>query len=101
MEKVYARIESGETRDTPGLLEQWLREGKLSLDQAIAEASAMFSTGVDTVSNLADIDTHLASSMQSISKIKGPLSPLWKFPTMFTLRSYCNGAVQLSKFRVP
>ena len=33
-----------------GLLEQWLKEGKLSKDHAIAMSIDMFSTGIDTVS---------------------------------------------------
>ncbi len=49
IDKVYARMSSGEESETPGLLEQWLREGKLSEEDAIASAIAMFIAGVDTV----------------------------------------------------
>ena len=49
MERLCARLEAGEESETPGLLEQWLREGKLSVDDAIVEASGMFMAGVDTV----------------------------------------------------
>ncbi len=49
IDKVYARMSSGEESETPGLLEQWLREGKLSEEDAIASAITMFIAGVDTV----------------------------------------------------
>ncbi len=50
IDKVYTRMSSGEESETPGLLEQWLREGKLSEEEAIASSIAMFIAGVDTVS---------------------------------------------------
>ena len=49
MEKVYARLDAGEESETPGLLEQWLREGKISPEQAVREGMTMFTAGVDTV----------------------------------------------------
>ncbi len=51
IDKVYARMSSGEESETPGLLEQWLREGKLSEEDAITTSISMFLAGVDTVSN--------------------------------------------------
>ena len=48
-DKVFSRLQSGEESETPGLLEQWLREGKLSEQEAIAESVSMFAAGVDTV----------------------------------------------------
>ena len=44
-----ARLEAEGESETPGLLEQWLREGKISEEQAIREAIATFVAGVDTV----------------------------------------------------
>ena len=39
----------GEESEVPGLLEQWLREGKLSEEEAITESIGSFMAGVDTV----------------------------------------------------
>ncbi len=49
IKRLYARLEAGEESETPGLLEQWLREGKISEEQAISEAIGTFAAGVDTV----------------------------------------------------
>ena len=65
MEKLFARLEAGEESETVGLLEQWLREGKLSQEQAISESIGMFIAGVDTVrkGNLCIKDTPLSSPL--------------------------------------
>ena len=49
MERLRARLEAGEESETPGLLEQWLKEGKISEEQALSEAITVFGAGVDTV----------------------------------------------------
>ena len=50
MERAHiAKLETGDADRTPGLLEQWLEEGKLSREQAIIEAANMFWAGVDSV----------------------------------------------------
>ena len=49
MDKLYSQLESGEESEAPGMLEQWLREGKVSEEQAINESVGMFIAGVDTV----------------------------------------------------
>ena len=48
-EKLYARLEKGVESEAPGLLELWLREGKMTEEEAITEASAIFGAAVDTV----------------------------------------------------
>ena len=49
-EKVIAKMASGEEPgEVQSLLEQWLREGKLSREEAVALSSDMFSAGVHTV----------------------------------------------------
>ena len=52
MKDLYSRLEAGEESEAPGLLEQWLREGKLSEDEALNEAVSAFTAGVDTVSSV-------------------------------------------------
>ena len=47
--KLKKRLESGQESQTPGFLEQWLKEGKITEEQAITEAGNMFLAGVDTV----------------------------------------------------
>ena len=42
-------MERGEKSEVPGLLEQWLREGKLSEEEAITESIAALMGGMDTV----------------------------------------------------
>ncbi len=49
LEKLKKRSEKGQESETPGLLEQWLKEGKISEEEAIAEAINSFAAGVDTV----------------------------------------------------
>ena len=49
MDKLYSKLESGEESEAPGLLEQWLREGKVTEEEAIIEAITMFTAGIDTV----------------------------------------------------
>ena len=49
-EKATAKINSGEEPgEVQGLLEQWLREGKMSRDEAIISSADMFFAGVHTV----------------------------------------------------
>ena len=49
-EKVRRKIESGEEgEEVQGLLEQWLREGKMTEEEALMNAADMFFAGVDTV----------------------------------------------------
>ena len=49
-ERVRRKIESGEEgEEVQGLLEQWLREGKMTEEEALMNASDMFVAGVDTV----------------------------------------------------
>ena len=49
-EKVHRKIESGEEGEVQGLLEQWLREGKMTEEEALMNSADMFFAGVDTVS---------------------------------------------------
>ena len=46
---MFSRLESGEQSEAPGLLEHYLRDGKLTEEESITEASTMFFSGVDTV----------------------------------------------------
>ena len=49
-ERVRRKIESGEEgEEVQGLLEQWLREGKMTEEEALMTAADMFFAGVDTV----------------------------------------------------
>ncbi len=48
-EKIYDLVASGKTSEVPGLLEQWLMEGKMNERDAIYEAAGLFSTAVDSV----------------------------------------------------
>ena len=47
--RLYSRLNAGEESEVPGLLEQWLREGKMSEEEALNESVGMFLAGVDTV----------------------------------------------------
>ena len=50
-ERVRRKIESGEEgEEVQGLLEQWLRERKMTEEEALMNAADMFFAGVDTVS---------------------------------------------------
>lgn len=57
MRKLMTRLENGQVSDAPCLLEQWLREGKLTEDEAIIEANTSFGAGVDSVCYLAKLLT--------------------------------------------
>ena len=58
-EKVHRKIESGEEGgEVQGLLEQWLREGKMTEEEALMNAADMFSAGVDTVRTYCDSFNH-------------------------------------------
>ena len=48
--EVQKMVEAGEERPVQGLLEQWLREGKMDENEAIMASTGMFTAGVDTVS---------------------------------------------------
>ena len=51
--RVQQEIEAGkEESEVQGLLEQWLREGKLTEAEALQSSVDMFGAGVDTVSHL-------------------------------------------------
>ena len=49
MDKLYSTLESGEEKEVPCILEQWLKEGKLTEEEAITEAVSIFSASVHTV----------------------------------------------------
>ena len=46
------RIEAGKENEVQGLLEQWLRAGKISQAEALMTSVDMFFAGVDTVSHI-------------------------------------------------
>ena len=51
-ENVCQKIESGEEEsEVQGLLEQWLREGKMNVEEALSLSTGMFFAGVDTVNS--------------------------------------------------
>lgn len=52
MDKFYSRLEAEEESqsDIQSLLEQWLREGKMSEEDALNESISMFTGGIETVS---------------------------------------------------
>ena len=52
VDRICELVDSGRESDTPGMLEQWLREGKLNKETAINEAQSLFPAGVDTVSSV-------------------------------------------------
>ena len=54
-ERIVALVKAGKESSTPGLLEQWLREGNLSEEAALNEAIQTFPAGVDTVSSTLNI----------------------------------------------
>ena len=62
-ERVHQKIESKEEgNEVKGLLEQWLREGKMTEREALSLATDLFTAGVDTVCcNLSSIE-HCISS---------------------------------------
>ena len=49
-ERVWEKIKAGEESEVQGLLEQWLREGKMTETEALLSATDMFTAGVDSVS---------------------------------------------------
>ena len=51
--KMLKAVKAGEETSVKGLLEQWLREGKMTEAEAIMASGDMFAAGVDTVSHLA------------------------------------------------
>ena len=48
-ERVWKKIEAGEESEVQGLLEQWLRGGKMTESEALSLATDLFTAGVDTV----------------------------------------------------
>lgn len=48
--RVHEKIQSGEESEVQGLLEQWLRDGRLTEMEALLSATDMFTAGVDSVS---------------------------------------------------
>ena len=57
-EEVQKMVKAGEESPVQGLLEQWLREGKMDEHEAIVTSTSMFTGGVDTVS--INIDNRLS-----------------------------------------
>ena len=47
---VREKVKVGEESEVQGLLEQWLREDKMTEAEALMTSADMFSAGVDTVS---------------------------------------------------
>ena len=47
---VQTMVKAGEESRIQGLLEQWLREGKMDEYEAVMTSTSMFTAGVDTVS---------------------------------------------------
>ena len=47
--RVQQKIQSGEESEVQGLLEQWLRDGRLTEMEALLSATDMFTAGVDSV----------------------------------------------------
>lgn len=50
-ERVMQQIKAGEENEVQGLLEQWLREGRMTETEALLSATDMFTAGVDSVYN--------------------------------------------------
>jgi hypothetical protein len=48
--EVQTMIKAGEESPIQGLLEQWLREGKMDEHEAVMTSTSMFTAGVDSVS---------------------------------------------------
>ena len=48
--EVEKMVKAGEESPVQGLLEQWLREGKMDEHEAVMTSTSMFTAGVDTVS---------------------------------------------------
>ncbi len=47
--KLQKKLERGESSKVQGMLEQWLREKKLSTEEAVAMSASMFTGGIHTV----------------------------------------------------
>ena len=50
MESIMKGVEKGEKHHGQSLLEQWLLEEKLSMEEAVQSAGSMMAAGMDTVS---------------------------------------------------
>ncbi len=59
---MHKDLASGKQREPAGILEHWLKEGKISANTAMHESKDLFAAAVDTVSLAIDI---LLSSDQS------------------------------------
>ena len=70
MAKLLSRLEKGEESEAPGLMEQWLREKKLSEEEIAIESAGSFGAGVDTV-QLSWLAGHTPCSLHA------PLSLSW------------------------
>ena len=55
LRKVYQRLERGEMAEVPGIMEQFLLEGKMSEEVISRESISLFTSGVDTVSQIINI----------------------------------------------
>lgn len=49
METIYSRLDAGEVSKAPGLLDKWLREGKMSVEEAFNKSVETFFAGADMV----------------------------------------------------
>ena len=47
--KLQEKLERGESSKVQGMLEQWLREKKLSTEEAVTTSATMFTAGIHTV----------------------------------------------------
>ena len=73
-------VEAGEEKPIQGLLEQWLREGRMSETEAVMSSTSMFAAGVDTMSFLSiKIGSISVSAVLDITYIIG--SSYLDFPT--------------------
>ena len=58
--EVQKMVKAGEESPVQGLLEQWLREGKMDEHEAVMTSTSMFIAGVDTVSRSINVDYRLS-----------------------------------------
>ena len=47
--RLQEKLERGESSEVQGMLEQWLREKKITTEEAVAMSSGMITSGVHTV----------------------------------------------------
>ena len=65
-ERVRQKIKSGEETEVQGLLEQWLREGRMTELEALLAATDMFTAGVDSVSIVVPTDLEIKYFMPGL-----------------------------------